>query len=243
MSAGGEAEQEGGGGGEGEVFHFSFIGSGLAMSGGRHGHFPPSAYRRRGGLWLYFDFGSDGHPVVEIDHVQILHPHASVAGWRPELRFGVGSVDVNVALLGVRVFGFDAFEPKDPRLDMVFRIAFLPELSGSLATDEDFSRRGAVPNSFRDPEAAGRRFVAARLGPKPETGGGDGITADNLARFIEQIEGLRRNVDANAHARLSREDAVLASGNEALAGLSVLEADGVADEDEATRSSVQVCYD
>ena len=131
-----------------------------------------------------------------------MHPHAAVAGGRAELRFGIGAVDVDVAVEGVRVFRVKPREPEDARLNVILFIALLTDESGRDATDENLAWRRAVAMFLRDAEASGRRAIRARLSAEAEARRGDDIAADERAVF-EQVEGLRGNVDEEFQKVLS----------------------------------------
>src|SRR5687767_11969785 len=82
---------------------------------------------------------------------------------------------------------------------MVLLVAFLADLSGGLTGDENLSWFRAVADFFRDPKSAFRGLVAARFAADPMARGGDGVAANHLARVVDQIEGLRRDVDTDSH--------------------------------------------
>ena len=105
------------------------------------------------------DRRADLHAVEEIAHIVIVHPHTAITRGRAELGFGIRAVDVNVSFEGVRVFGFESFEPEDARLDVVLLVALLSEPAGGHTADEYLPCRCAAADFFRDAEAPGRRAV------------------------------------------------------------------------------------
>jgi len=58
--------------------------------------------------------------------------------------FRIGAVDIDVAAVGVCVFGIFAFKPEDARLDVVCFVIGGAKASGGLATDEDLALWSAL---------------------------------------------------------------------------------------------------
>ena len=51
--------------------------------------------------------------IVELDDILILHPDASMGGGRTDQVFVIGSMDVDVAVVGIGVLGIEPVEAKD----------------------------------------------------------------------------------------------------------------------------------
>ena len=141
-------------------------------------------------------FRADRYALEQVDHIEIVHPHATLAGGQPEPRFGVGAMDVDVTLEGIGVVCVQPLEPQDTRLYVVFRIVLTPNFPSCHSRLEDGPRLRAITMLFRDPKAARRRFAGGGFRAKAVTGRGDNIAAQQCF-VLDKVHRLRWNMDAD----------------------------------------------
>ena len=117
------------------------------------------------------DPSPDRDTVIEIDHLRVPEPDASMAGRCPDEVLPVGAVKVNVAVTGVGIVRIESLQPEDPREDQVLVAPVRPDpgkLSGGDPALEDHSGRGLIPDLFADPEASRGGAETSRLGTESE---------------------------------------------------------------------------
>jgi len=119
-----------------------------------------------------------------------------MAGRFSKASFVVRSVNVDEALVRVRVPGFETVQPKNACHDQIlFPHEFLCHLHAPAAFEHG-SQRHAVANLFRDAESAGRRFHAPLVRPETKSRGRDWVRAQFfLSRFQREPLLTHRNVD------------------------------------------------
>lgn len=92
----------------------------------------------------------------------------------------VGAVNVNVAVVRVRVPRLDAIEPQNARHNQIVFTQHLLRRFHRFAALENRSGRHPAADLFCDPELSGRRFEAAFFRAQAELGSGNRIRRDRF---------------------------------------------------------------
>lgn len=103
----------------------------------------------------------DIHQIEKLDYVRIAHSNAAVASRFSDPVLVVGSMNVNVSLIGIAVVRVHPVEPENPRHDQIAPgRQFLLHL-GWLAALKHRPDRQAAADFFGDAKPAGGRFHAS----------------------------------------------------------------------------------
>lgn len=107
---------------------------------------------------------ADRREIEELDDILIFQANAAVAGAASDAGFVIGAVDVNVAVVGVRIVRLGAVQPEDAREhEIILRVhARLPVADG-LAGLKDRAARCCITMLFLHDEIPKRCFVASGL--------------------------------------------------------------------------------
>ena len=109
-------------------------------------------------------------------------------------RFLVRAVDVDKAILGVRVRLLHPLEPKNARKNEVFSPSLRRDLAGGNAAFEDHAHGSSRTDFLPDRKRPERRLVASDVKAEAELGSRNRIGLEQPA-FLEQIQSLTQGVD------------------------------------------------
>lgn len=112
-------------------------------------------------------------------------------------------MNVNEALEGIAVVGFETIEPEDAGNDGVTPGGIGREdFTGGNAGFENGTRGKVIADFFSDTEFTCRCAVASGFAAEAEFGGGDGVEGDGFA-IAEEGHALFRNADEDGVAAVS----------------------------------------
>ena len=148
---------------------------------------------------LNSDWGSLRHPIKKSNDIGVAHADAAVACGGANQALPIGAVDVDVAGLGVLVFGVYSCQPEDAGLDVVAAFSFDSDFTGGDAADKNGAFGSGVSNFSGDLKAARGRSVASGFEADTEFRSGNGEGFEELPLRIEKVEGLRGNMNADLH--------------------------------------------